>query len=241
MFCLKCGNQIADNLKFCSNCGMLISSEAKNIIQNTAKLSLIETISIKTEPDEEQHTINTYQKFGWQLRGSQEINSSTTDVHSNANGTITSTNRHYNYVKLVFDRNKKMSNYNILNEKFVEFNNLESEKEKIKSETKKRYDKKSYTISGIVAGIIFLIALPISMQFAYTNEGFFETHMVFDWFLAIIMFFLSLCIGATIFGFSMAITSAVFGIKSKKELVPKIKNIEKQIEFVASEAEKYLY
>lgn len=241
MFCSKCGNPIADNLKFCSNCGTLVSSEAENATQNTAKLSLIETISIKTEPDKEQYTINTYQKFGWQLRGSQEINSSTTDIHSNANGNVTSTTRHYNYVKLVFDRNKKMSNYNILNMKFIEFNNLESEKEKIKSEAKKRDDKKSYTISGVVASIIFLIALPISMQFAYTNEGFFETHMVFDWFLAIMLFFISFCIGAMIFCFSMAITLAVLGKKTKKELAPKIKNIEKQIEFVATEAEKYLY
>lgn len=71
---------------------------------------MIETISRKVAPSQEQSTINLMTSFGWRVKSSQEINS--TDSHlETRNDTLYSVTTKENYVKLLFDRDTEMKNY----------------------------------------------------------------------------------------------------------------------------------
>lgn len=71
---------------------------------------MIETITRKVAPNEEQKTINSMANFGWQVKSSQEIN--TVDSHlETRNDTLYSVTTKENYVKLLFQRNTEMKNY----------------------------------------------------------------------------------------------------------------------------------
>lgn len=70
----------------------------------------LETKAMQVAPNEEQGTIDLYQKFGWTLTSSQEIFSK--DSHQEVRGgdvyNVTETT---NYVKLTFQRDKDMEYY----------------------------------------------------------------------------------------------------------------------------------
>ncbi len=70
----------------------------------------LETKSAQVAPNQEQSTIDLYQKFGWTLLSSQEIYSKDSHVESRGgqNYSVTETT---NYVKLTFQRDKDMPNY----------------------------------------------------------------------------------------------------------------------------------
>ena len=71
---------------------------------------MIETITRKVAPNEEQKTINTMAHFGWRVKSSQEIN--TVDSHlERRDDTLYSVTTKENYVKLLFDRDTEMKNY----------------------------------------------------------------------------------------------------------------------------------
>ena len=71
---------------------------------------MIETVSKKVLPNEEQDTIDLMLKFGWQLYSSQEI--SDTDSHwEKKKDKLYNVTTRENYVKLVFNRDKEMKNY----------------------------------------------------------------------------------------------------------------------------------
>lgn len=71
---------------------------------------MIETMTRKVAPKDEQKTINTMANFGWQVKSSQEIN--TVDSHlETRNDTLYSVTTKENYVKLLFQRNTEMKNY----------------------------------------------------------------------------------------------------------------------------------
>lgn len=71
---------------------------------------MIETVSKKVLPHEEQYTIDLMVKFGWQLYSSQEI--SDTDSHwEKRKDKLYNVTTRENYVKLVFNRDKDMQNY----------------------------------------------------------------------------------------------------------------------------------
>ena len=70
----------------------------------------LETKSAQVAPNQEQSTIDLYQKFGWTLLSSQEIYSKNSHIESRGgqNYSVTETT---NYVKLTFQRDKDMPNY----------------------------------------------------------------------------------------------------------------------------------
>ena len=71
---------------------------------------MIETISKKVSPSQEQSTINLMTKFGWTLKSSQEIYSK--DSHLERKGdTLYNVTEKENYVKLLFERDTHMQNY----------------------------------------------------------------------------------------------------------------------------------
>ena len=74
---------------------------------------MLETISKKVAPSDEQSTINVMSHFGWNVKSSQEIN--VQDSHLERRGdAIYNVTKKENYVKLVFERNTAIPNYNQL-------------------------------------------------------------------------------------------------------------------------------
>lgn len=107
---------------------------------------MLETKSLTVSPQEEQSIINVWTNFGWSLKSSQEIND--TDSHLERRGdTLYNVTTNKNYVKLVFERDTKMENYDkvsALEDKFYTLINKEPELQHVK-------------ISGIITVIGLLI------------------------------------------------------------------------------------
>lgn len=74
---------------------------------------MIETKSVTVAPDYENFEIQKWAKFGWVLKSSQEIYSKDSHLESRGDAvySVTSTT---NYVKLVFQRDTEMKNYQAL-------------------------------------------------------------------------------------------------------------------------------
>ena len=72
---------------------------------------MIETKIEKVSPSQEENTIELRARFGWNLKSSQEINTSESHLE-NRGGDIYSVSTKENYVKLLFERDKDMPNYN---------------------------------------------------------------------------------------------------------------------------------
>lgn len=74
-------------------------------------MARLESKSLSVSPSMEHEAIETYQKFGWELKSSQEIFNK--DSHQEQHGdSIYSVTETTNYVKLVFQRDKDMPYYN---------------------------------------------------------------------------------------------------------------------------------
>lgn len=74
-------------------------------------MARLESKSLSVSPDKEHEAIETYQKFGWELKSSQEIFNK--DSHEELRGdSVYSITETTNYVKLVFQRDKDMPYYN---------------------------------------------------------------------------------------------------------------------------------
>ena len=90
-------------------------------------MARLESTSLSVSPSKEQEAIETYQKFGWELKSSQEIFNK--DSHNEVRGdSLYSVTETTNYVKLVFQRDKDMPYYNEICEiekKFFEALNRE--------------------------------------------------------------------------------------------------------------------
>ncbi len=84
---------------------------------------MIESISKKVSPKEEQEIIDRLTNFGWQLQSSQEIN--TTDSHLEQRwGELYNVTTSENYVKLVFTRDTTMQNYQKIKELETSYNSI---------------------------------------------------------------------------------------------------------------------
>lgn len=71
---------------------------------------MLETKALSVLPEQEQNTIDLVANFGWSLKSSQEINN--TDSHlEEKNGELYSVTTKEHYVKLIFERDTKMENY----------------------------------------------------------------------------------------------------------------------------------
>lgn len=73
-------------------------------------MARLESTSISVSPEEESVAIETHEKFGWELKSSQEIFNK--DSHNELRGdSVYSVTETTNYVKLVFQRDKDMPYY----------------------------------------------------------------------------------------------------------------------------------
>lgn len=71
---------------------------------------MLETKSLSVRPSDEQSTIDLYANFGWNLQSSQEVK--TKDSHLEKKGdAIYNVTESEHYIKLVFQREKSMPNY----------------------------------------------------------------------------------------------------------------------------------
>mgnify|MGYP004568849089 CR=1 FL=1 len=74
-------------------------------------MARLESTSLSVSPSMEQETIEIHQKFGWELKSSQEIFNK--DSHNEVRGDyVYNVSETTNYVKLVFQRDKDMPYYN---------------------------------------------------------------------------------------------------------------------------------
>lgn len=71
---------------------------------------MLETITKKVSPKNEQHTIDVMNCFGWKLKSSQEVNVSDSHLENRYGDLYSVTNKEH-YVKLLFEREKEMPNY----------------------------------------------------------------------------------------------------------------------------------
>lgn len=74
---------------------------------------MIETITRKVHPREENETADIMRCFGWRLKSSQEINSKESHLERQGD-TLYSVTTSENYVKMLFERETTMPNYNKL-------------------------------------------------------------------------------------------------------------------------------
>lgn len=224
MFCTKCGKKIPDGGTFCPNCGENLVAAGSAI--NSHSAPLMESISFTENPEREQTTINMHQKMGWSLKSSQEINTSRTAVYGNSvNGTgyVGSISEKEHYVKLVFERDKNMSNYDILKEKYDRFTVLAKEIEKLEASVKKR--SKAFYFWCIAPFVVaFLITAMI------VSGGLLGWLFV----LYLLMGYVALWIPFYIIAYKIAEKRAT------KKSAPKIADTYRQMGIIADEAEKYL-
>lgn len=69
-----------------------------------------ETKSVSVVPSLEQSTIDKFQRFGWELLSSQEVNNSNTELYTIGDTVYQETTKE-NYVKLVFTRDTQIPHY----------------------------------------------------------------------------------------------------------------------------------
>ncbi len=223
MFCSKCGREFPGESTFCPNCGDNLGTGGA---VNSHKSPIIESITFTEKPEREQTTINMHQKMGWSLKSSQEINTSQTSVYGNmrnGNGYVNSITEKEHYIKLVFERDKNMPNYDILKEKYDRFTALAQEIEQLEVSVEKRSKKFYFWII-----VPFIVAFLISAKIV--------TGTVFGW-----LFIFELLIGyVSLWVPSYIIAYKIAEKRAKKETAPKIAEIYSQMDAVANEAEKYL-
>mgnify|MGYP004461237845 CR=1 FL=1 len=112
-------------------------------------MARLESTSLSVSPKEEQSVIELHQKFGWELKSSQEIFNK--DSHNERRGdSVYNVTETTNYVKLVFQRDKDMPYYKQICELENKYYST------IKSEPR---NASSYavTVLGIIIAVIGLL------------------------------------------------------------------------------------
>ena len=221
MFCKKCGAALNDAAMFCEKCGASVN-ESDNV-NKTEKSGKTETIVLQVSKSDEEITINRYRCFGWVLINNQEVN--ITSVHGGAaNGSTGSmvTSSTETYVKLTFERNNGMNNFEILDGYYVRYTELESKKEEILKPLAKLFVKWFLIVGAIVAVIGTIVS--------FSNEYF-----------GLIMFGFCALPLALISGAMAGLIAQTLGRKIMlKQLSPKLAPLELQMDRLADEASKYL-
>ena len=227
MFCPKCGKQVADGGKFCGGCGSSIAIANPSVVANQVEgdSPLWEAISFTESPSREQTTINMHQKFGWSLKSSQEINTSSTYVQGqsyNGTGQVNSYIVKEHYVKLTFERNKRMKNYNILKNMYDEFSLLAQEIQKLEASVYSRSGLfyLACCVPSVIMFIIFISSVP-------------------DIFGGLFWFPVLLGCAALYIPFTL-IAAKVTESSARSKVAPLINSKYNQMGAIAEEAEKYL-
>ncbi len=119
---------------------------------------MIETVTRKVAPQEEQQTINLMATFGWDLMSSQEINNSESHLERRDDAIYNVTTRE-NYVKLLFQRDTDRKNY----QKIVD---LESQYFSI-LKSKPEMSKSKLLLSFVIAFATMWLAMIPGILFGY--------------------------------------------------------------------------
>ncbi|MBE6585692.1 MAG: hypothetical protein E7645_04095 [Ruminococcaceae bacterium] len=112
---------------------------------------MIETVSKKVAPSQEQYTINIMTNFGWRVKSSQEINSKESHLERRGDELYSVTSKE-NYVKLLFERDTEMKNY-------AQIAQLEREYNAICASSKPKFEKKQILLMIVL--LIFLLPIGI--------------------------------------------------------------------------------
>ena len=112
---------------------------------------MIQTISKKVRPNEEQATINIMSCFGWSVKSSQEINSKESHLERRGDE-IYSVSTKENYVKLLFERNTEMKNY-------AQISQLEQKYNALCASTKPKFEKKQIILTLVLTVVFFPIGI----------------------------------------------------------------------------------
>ena len=251
MFCQNCGREITNNTGFCPYCGTAFMQSAANpqnyAAANNFTVGFItptesqppqyaqnniagsvgyyapapEAISFTENPSREQTTINMYQKMGWTLKSSQEINTSTTHVYGN---TYAGTGHTYSfiekqhYVKLTFERDRNHPNYQVLKQNYDQFTALSARILDLEASVDKRKPL-FYILCCVPSLLIFLIALGPMGGFA----------------LFLLPLILALIVPV------MLLSNMVAGKIRKKKIQPEIEQLYAQMQQIADATEPYAF
>lgn len=232
MFCPKCGKENDNENKFCCGCGAVL--QQNSVISPARKAPLTEVITFTEHPTREQTTIDMHRKMGWSLKNNQEINTSTTHIYGqsfNGTGHVSSYVVKEHYVKLTFERDRNMPNYGILKEKYDKFCKLSQQIEKLEASIHNRSGKFYFLccLPSIIIFLIYLINTIIASQNSFIGGAIF---------LGLIpIFILCGCIVIPI----MLISDKVVASRVRKNVAPKVDEIYRQMEYIANDAERYLY
>lgn len=209
-----------DNASFCPSCGNPIQPRDSNPGKSEV---IVRDVSKQTE----QRTINHHQAFGWKLLTNQEINITETYGSGNASN-VNVWSQTKTHVKLTFERNTGMRNYEILNEKYKSYCALEEEYNQTEHEiAKASFSVPAWLVSGVLLTVIFSV---FSINLLYDP----------DLFLIIMMIIPGLLIGGgigAIFGF---IGGAIRKSSRKKKYAPRLAELDRQMNQLAAEASAYL-
>ncbi len=235
MFCKKCGTQISDDAAFCPSCGYNLK-ETPAPTQSHAGVP--ETLVVEVQKEDETVTINRYTKFGWRLTNNQEVN--ITSVHGggstvNGNGSTIVTSSTKTYIKLTFERNTGMANFEMLDGLYQKFKGYMEEKLEIQADIAKKGNLSAKFILIVTA----VIGIPLTLYFeslfrVLTWEDDISFLSVFEGAL------IGLGIGFIIALIATGIKSFVDAKKARKHYAPRLAELEREMDALANEAAKYI-
>ncbi len=234
MFCKNCGANLANDAKFCANCGQAMDGAQTNV---SAPAGRKETLVVEVSKEREQKTITNYQKLGWTLTNNQEVNVTSVSgggstVNGNGSTVITSSTK--TYIKLTFERNTGMKNFAELDAAYKKYKALENEYITKENEiAKKGFSVKILLIVALIVAIsaTVLILAPLDISF----DDMFDISILIYVLVAGISG--GLMIGAGVSG----IVGAIGKANLKKKYAPRFTELDAKMDEVANEAEKYLY
>lgn len=237
MFCKKCGAQISDDATFCPECGYNLK-ETSAPTHTQSPTGVPETLVVEVQKEDETVTINRYTKFGWRLTNNQEVN--ITSVHGggstvNGNGSTIVTSSTKTYIKLTFERNTGMPNFEMLDGLYQKFKGCMGEKSEIQADIAKRGNLSAKFILIVTA----IIGIPLTLYF----EPLFRV-LTWDYDISFLSVFegalIGLSIGVVLALIANAIKTSVDTKKLRKHYAPRLAELEREMDTLANEAAKYL-
>ncbi len=189
----------------------------------TVKKGRVETRVIEIPKEMEQDFISQYQCFGWDLKNNQEVNITSVSGGSYAHGRTLITSSTKTYIKLTFERNTGIENYDILNEKFKDYVNTY---EQVLTLLQKIKNSNFSVLGGAIFGGGYAILNILS-----SLGGFLILPMIF---LSLISGLITFLLAGLIIGLLIKKPS------TKKKLTPTINELCEKMRGLAEEASEYL-
>ena len=208
-----------DDAAFCPGCGSPTQAQPQIFVPQGRS----EVIVREVPRYREQRTIDRYQSFGWRVLSSQA-------ARVTESGTVTR-------IKLSFERNTGMRNYRALDEKYGQYRRLEAEY----NEIEEKMEKFSLPPVGIaVAVIVGVIAMVIgylhgrSIMMPVTKYTSVTESVCYGIFWGLIW---GVTIGLIVVGIWGVVRKSV---RRKRTYAPRLAELDRQMNQLASDAAKYL-